>query len=139
MPGLVEVSAIPFRSHDDQFYHYIKLILHLGCYIVIVKSGILLYRGSLSRGFVPYIILLTLAGLKNVNRYIGNIVLSTIIMPWFHCSTYYCLFRDNVEWNSEQEQAAQLKINENSKVKLGEDQQGIQLCCTSFQSKMFCT
>ncbi|KAL9966242.1 hypothetical protein ACROYT_G024290 [Oculina patagonica] len=30
---------------------------------------------------------------------------------------------DNVEWDSEQEQAAQQKINENSNVKVGEDQQ----------------
>ena len=37
----------------------------------------------------------------------------------------YCLSRDNVEWDSEQEQAAQQKINENSNVKLGLDQQGM--------------
>ena len=30
-----------------------------------------------------------------------------------------------MEWDSEQEQAAQQKINENSNVKVGEDQQGI--------------
>ena len=29
-----------------------------------------------------------------------------------------------MEWDSEQEQAAQQKVNENSKVKLGGDQQG---------------
>ena len=34
------------------------------------------------------------------------------------------LYRDNVEWNSEQEQAAQQKINENSNIKVGEDKQG---------------
>lgn len=36
------------------------------------------------------------------------------------------LYRDNVEWDSEQEQAAQQKINENSNIKVGEDQQGIE-------------
>ena len=31
----------------------------------------------------------TLAGLKNVNRYIGNIVLSKIVLPEFHCISLY--------------------------------------------------
>lgn len=38
------------------------------------------------------------------------------------------LYRDNVEWDSEQEQAAQQKINENSNIKVGENQQGIEWC-----------
>ena len=44
---------------------------------------------------------------------------------------YFCfvwmfvIFRDSVEWDTEQEEAAQQKINENSRVKLGEDQQSI--------------
>ena len=33
--------------------------------------------------------------------------------------------RDSVEWDSDQELAAQGKINENSKVKLGDEQQGM--------------
>ena len=37
----------------------------------------------------------------------------------------FVIFRDSVEWDTEQEQAAQQKINENSRVKLGEDQQSI--------------
>ena len=36
----------------------------------------------------------------------------------------YSLYRDNVEWDSEQEKAAQQKIDENSCIKLGEDEQG---------------
>ena len=39
-------------------------------------------------------------------------------------SVITALYRDNVEWDSEQEQAAQQKINENSNIKVGEDQQG---------------
>ena len=31
-----------------------------------------------------------------------------------------------MEWDSEQEQAAQQKVNENSNIKVGEDQQGIE-------------
>lgn len=44
----------------------------------------------------------------------------------------FVIFRDSVEWDTEQEEAAQQKINENSRVKLGEDQQSIlpsQLYC----------
>ena len=37
----------------------------------------------------------------------------------------FVIFRDSVEWDTEQEEAAQQKINENSRVKLGEDQQSI--------------
>ena len=46
-----------------------------------------------------------------------------------HSSTVFVvtvLYRDNVEWDSEQEQAAQQKVNENSNIKVGEDQQGIE-------------
>lgn len=39
----------------------------------------------------------------------------------------FVIFRDSVEWDTEQEQDAQQKINENSRVKLGEDQQSILL------------
>ena len=62
------------------------LILHLGCEIMIVTSGISLYPGSLSWGFVPYMTLhVTLAGMKNVNHYIGIIVLSKFVISGFHC------------------------------------------------------
>lgn len=37
----------------------------------------------------------------------------------------FVIFRDSVEWDTEQDEAAQQKINENSRVKLGEDQQSI--------------
>ena len=43
--------------------------------------------------------------------------------------------RDDVEWDSDQEKAAQQKINENSDVKVDEDQQGLitkKFTCVSF-------
>ena len=46
--GLVEVSAIPFRSLDD-FIVISGLILRLGCLFVRIS----LHRGPLNRGFVP--------------------------------------------------------------------------------------
>ena len=47
--------------------------------------------------------------------------LEILIFCW-RLTTHFC--RDNVEWDSEQEKAAQQKINENSFIKLGEDEQG---------------
>ena len=44
----------------------------------------------------------------------------------------FVIFRDSVEWDTEQEEAAQQKINENSRVKLGEDQQSKKLCCLTY-------
>ena len=55
--GLVKVSAIPSGRVMIDFIVISGLILCLGCEIVIVISEISLYRGSLNRGFVPYIIL----------------------------------------------------------------------------------
>ena len=42
-------------------------------------------------------------------------------------SAFNGFYRDNVEWDSEQEQAAQQKINENSNIKVGEDKQGTEM------------
>ena len=55
--GLVKVSAIPFRSRDDRFYRYIGVNFTIGLLDVIVISLISLYRGSLNRDFVQFIIL----------------------------------------------------------------------------------
>ena len=78
MGCMVKMSAIPFQSCDDRFYCFIRFdftfeLLDCDCYI----SQILLYCGLLKRVFVPTV---TLAGLKNVNLYIRNIVLSKIII-----------------------------------------------------------
>ena len=40
---------------------------------------------AVNRGFCSIHHAVTLAGLKNVNRYIGNIVLSKIVVSAFHC------------------------------------------------------
>ena len=45
----------------------------------------LLYRGIVKPGFRSIHFTVTLAGLKNVNRYIRNIVLSKIVISRFHC------------------------------------------------------
>ena len=37
-------------------------------------------------GFCSIHFTVTLAGLKNVNRYIGNIVISKIVISGFHCN-----------------------------------------------------
>ena len=82
---LVEVSAIPFRLHHDQFYCYIGVTFMLGLLdcdhyvrdivrLWIVKSGVCSIHFTV-----------TLAGLTNVNSYIGNIVISKIAIPGFHC------------------------------------------------------
>ena len=40
-------------------------------------------------GFCPLHFTVTLAGLKNVNRYMGNIVKSKIVISGFHCVICY--------------------------------------------------
>ena len=52
---------------------------------MIVISGISLYRGSLNRDFVPYILLLHLPGSKMLIVISGNIVISRIAISGFHC------------------------------------------------------
>ena len=85
--GLVEASAIPFRSRDDRFYRYIGVNFtfelldcdhYIGDIVIprIVKPGFC---------FIHYTV--TLAGLKNVNHYIGNIVLLKTVISRFHCSS----------------------------------------------------
>ena len=56
--GMVKVSAIPFRSRDDQALILIGVnftfrLLNCDCYIHLVLS---LYWRSLNQGFVPYAI-----------------------------------------------------------------------------------
>lgn len=56
-----------------------------------------------------------------------KLIQSLILIRVIHVSVVTVLYRDNVEWDSEQEQAAQQKVNENSNIKVGEDQQGTEL------------
>ena len=69
--GLVKVSAIPFRSRDDRFYRYIGVNFTFGLldcdrYIRDIVTPCTVKPGVCS---IHYTV--TLAGLKNVNRYIG--------------------------------------------------------------------
>ena len=53
---------------------------------LIVISGIPLYRRSLYRGFVAYILMQLLPGHSIFNyRYTGDIVISKIVVSEFHC------------------------------------------------------
>ena len=62
------------------FIVILGLILRLDCYVVILISGILLYRRFCSiQSTVAF------AGLKNINGYIGNIVISKIVLSGFYC------------------------------------------------------
>ena len=93
--GLVKVSAIPFWLLDDRFYRYVGVNFTFGLLDCDRYIRISLYCGSLNRGFVTYInYTVTLAGLKNVNRYIGNIVFLKIVISGFRCSTGM----DKEEW-----------------------------------------
>ena len=54
---------------------------------LIVISGISIYRRSLYRGSVPYILLQLLPGQKHIYRYTGDIVISRIIVSGYHCTS----------------------------------------------------
>lgn len=51
-------------------------------------GDIVILQVHLQGDFAPYITV-TLVGLKKVNRYIENIVMSKIVIPGFHCTFYY--------------------------------------------------
>ena len=79
MYGLVKVSVIPFRSLDDRLYRYIGVnftfrMLDCDRYI-----GDIVIPWIVKPGFCFIHHTVTLAAMKNVNRYIGNIVLSKIV------------------------------------------------------------
>ena len=83
--GLVKVSAIPFQSRSDRFYHYIALnftfwLLECVCYM-----GDIVIPWIVKPGFCSIYYIVTLAWLKNVNHYIWNIALSKTVILGFHC------------------------------------------------------
>ena len=85
MYELVEVSAIPFWSCDDQFYRFIGDnftfgLLDCDCYIWDIVIPWIVKLGFCS---IHYTV--TLAGLKNVNRYIVIIVLLKMVISGFRC------------------------------------------------------
>ena len=83
LSGLVKVSTFPFWSCDDRFYHYIRVsftfgLLDCDLYIVDIVIPWIVKPGFCSMHFT-----VTLVRLKNVNHYIGNIVILNIIMLRF--------------------------------------------------------
>ena len=81
--GLVKVSAIPFWSHADQFYRYIGVHFTFGLLDCDRNMGDIVIPWIVKRTFCFIHYTVTLIGLKNVNRYIGNIVLYKIVISGF--------------------------------------------------------
>ena len=73
------MSAIPFRSCDDRFYRYIGVNFTFGLLDCDRYIGDIVIPWIVKPGFCDTHCTVTLAGLKNVSRYIGNIVLSKIV------------------------------------------------------------
>ena len=86
LSGLVEVSAIPFRSRDDQFYRYIGVNFMFGLLDCDHYIGDIVIPWIVKSGFCSIHFAVILAGLKNVKHYIGNIVISKIVISGFHCN-----------------------------------------------------
>ena len=80
------MSAIPFRSYGDRFYHYIGVNFMFGLLDCDRYMGDIVIPWIVKPGFCSIYYTVGLAGLKNVNRYIGNIVLSKIVKLGFHCA-----------------------------------------------------
>ena len=76
LSGLAEMCAVSFRSRDDRFCHYLG---------VNFTFGLLDCDRYISFRSIHFTV--TLAGLKSVNHYIRNIVLSKIVISGFHCTT----------------------------------------------------
>ena len=80
-------KCLPFQfpSCDDQFYRYIRVNFTFGPLdrVHYIRDIVILW--IVKSGFCSIHLTVTLAGLKNVNRYIVNIIISKIVMPEFHC------------------------------------------------------
>ena len=87
------MSAIPFRSHYDQFYRYIGVHFTFGLLDCDSHIGDIVITWIVKPGFCSIHYTVTLAGLKNVNRYIGNIVLSNVVILGFHSGEFYNFLR----------------------------------------------
>ena len=89
--GLVKVSAIPFRSRDGRFYHYVGVtciftfgLLPVDCDRYI---GDIIIPYIVKQGFCSLHYIVTMAGLKNFNCHIGNFLLSKISISRFCCNS----------------------------------------------------
>ena len=83
--GLVDVSSIPFRSRGDRFYRCIGVNVAFGLLDCVRYIGDIVIPWIVKSGFCSIHFSVTLAGLKNVNCCIGNIVMSKIVMSKFNC------------------------------------------------------
>ena len=80
------MSAIPFRSREDRFYRYIGENFAFGLLDCDRYIGDIVIPWIVKPGFCSIHYTVTLAGLKNVNHYIRNIVLSKIVISGYHCT-----------------------------------------------------
>ena len=92
LAGLVEMSAIPFWYRYDRFYCHIGVNFTFGLQDCDRHISDIVKLRIVKPGFCSIHFTVTLARLKNVNRYIANIVLSKIFISEFHC----ILLLDNI-------------------------------------------
>ena len=86
LAGSVEVSSMPFRSRYDRFYRYIGVNFTFWLQDCDRCIGDIVIPRIVKPGFSSRHFTVTLAGLENVNRYIGITVLSKIVISGFHCN-----------------------------------------------------
>ena len=81
------LKCLPFLSGcvHDQFYRYIGVNFTFGLLDCDRYIGDIVILWIVKSGFCSIHLTVTLAGLKNVNCYIGNIALSKLIISGFHC------------------------------------------------------
>ena len=89
LAGSVEVSVIPFRSRYDRFYRYIGVNFTFGLHDCDRYIGDIVIPRIVKPGLCSIHFTVVLARLKNVNRYIGNIVISGL-----HCILLSFRFQD---------------------------------------------
>ena len=74
------MSAIPFRSRDDGFYRYVGVNFTFGLLKRDRYIEDIVIPWIVKSGFCSIHFTVILAGLKNVKRYVGNIVISKIVI-----------------------------------------------------------
>ena len=80
--------SVPFQfsSRDVRFYRYIGVNFAFGLLDCVRFIGDIVIPWSAKSRFCSIHFTVKLAGLKNVNRYIGNIFISKIVISGFHCT-----------------------------------------------------
>ena len=86
LSGLVE-GSVPFQvSSRVRFYRYIGVNFAFGLLDCVRFIGDIVIPWIVKSRFCSIHFTVKLAGLKNVNRYIGNIFISKIVLSGFHCT-----------------------------------------------------